>query len=143
MIFVNEGKKLLLDALRLGNALAIKIDLLKGATPAEAATVVWADVSALVMTFDGYAQKDMTGYSAATIDGAVEGETDSPLLTWTAGAGIAGAQTVSGIAVHAADAGAVQRLIGYEKVAGGPSVVNPADTLKWYINLFDQNFTPA
>lgn len=142
MLFVNEGKKCILDWIKYSSTVVVSIELITDAAIAEAPTVTYAGFT--LATFGGYANINITGggWPNASINGSVEGESDGPLLTWTA-TGVPLPQTIYGlIVVGLAHDGVTPLCLFYHKFAVTQTVTIAGDTITATVKLFSDDFTP-
>lgn len=139
MYFVDQAKTVLLKKMLAGDDVAFDVRLIKSNTT-EIPGRVWADLTEA--DFVGYAPWTPASYSTPTINGADEGETDGPVITFTAGL-LLGAQTIYGIALTWLDTDNVtRRLCMYHKFTTPQSVAISGDTVVARIDLFTQNLVP-
>lgn len=95
-MFLDEGLIREVKALLDDSALSVKVRLFTGG-PTITNASVWADFTEA--TFSGYAAISAAGiaFPTPTIAGDGAATTVSPLITFTAGGGIAGLETITGI----------------------------------------------
>jgi hypothetical protein len=141
MTLVNEGMLALLGALVNGVNPTMKIGGIKVISGgAVVAGSVIGDITE--STFSGYAEITPSGYSAPTVNGSSEGETDSPALAFTADSGISGAEHVIGVFTKIKDGSGTYKLFTAELFASPVTVALNGDTVPFTLNLFDKGFTP-
>ncbi len=94
--------------------------------------------------FDGYGVINNPTYPDPSINGDGRGELVSPSLIWTAGSGIAGAQTAKAIyfCCDTELVAGVDKLMWWQELDPWVTVANEGETIEQIITWLDRNFTP-
>lgn len=91
--------------------------------------------------FDGYAYIDNPLFPTPTINGDDRAETLSPLLTWTAGAGIT-SQTIKAVYVEMETMDASFYLLWFQRLSPSVTLAAPGEVFQRKIDILADNLVP-
>jgi len=142
-LLVNEGKLALINGIFRRSEFVPKLHLYKtlgGGFTGDNSGVVLANLTEA--DFPGYAFVALDTFlaTAPTINGANEGEVDSPLVTWTRSS-TGSPQTVLGLHITLLIAGAT-KLVFMHHFATSITLDTAGQVVEKYVNIFDDNLIP-
>lgn len=136
----NEGKLTLLSQMVQQMSGYNTFRLAKSLPSPDPADLVLSDMDEA--DFDGYAAQNSIAFSNPILNGDNRGESESITITWTAGAGISGAQTIYGMYVTCNTIGVVERLWLWIPFTATITLSAPGQQVQKKLKLFDNAFTP-
>lgn len=92
--------------------------------------------------FDGYASQSSIVFSDPIINGDNRGEIESATITWTAGAGISGPQTIYGMYVTCNTPGSIEMLWLWIPFTATITLTAPGQLVEKKLKVLDNAFTP-
>lgn len=139
-MIVKTGRKAALNYLKEASVTQLKIGLFKNDWAEDNITTVLSDLEEA--DFVGYARKSGVSFPDVAINGDDDGETLSPILTWTAGELVEPA-TLYGIFVTVYDPVEEEEvLMWYDKFAATTTLVLEGEVVQKRIKFLDTNYAP-